>query len=73
MNQIQSKIFSTNRLINFDGDSDFKIWVSGVGCFGIKFGRSIDIRKTLIMYRSKAGIIKKITYQVPYWAFQVYP
>jgi hypothetical protein len=26
-----------------DGDSDFKIWVSGVGVFEIKFGRSIDV------------------------------
>lgn len=29
----------------FDGDSDFKIWVSGVGCFEIKFGRKLNIRE----------------------------
>lgn len=29
----------------FDFDSDFKIWVSGVGCFEIKFGRKIDIKE----------------------------
>ena len=29
----------------FDGDSDFKIWVSGVGCFEIKFGRKLDIKE----------------------------
>lgn len=29
----------------FDGDSDFKIWVSGVGVFGIKFLKSLDIKK----------------------------
>ena len=28
----------------FDADCDFKIWVSGVGIFEIKFGRKIDIR-----------------------------
>ncbi|NRD24096.1 PH domain-containing protein [Winogradskyella litoriviva] len=37
--------FSVETAGFFDGDSDFKIWDSGVGCFGIKFGRSIDIRK----------------------------
>jgi hypothetical protein len=29
----------------FDGDSDFKIWVSGVGVFEIKFHRKLDIKK----------------------------
>lgn len=28
----------------FDSDNDFKIWVSGVGVFGIKFGERLDIR-----------------------------
>ncbi|MGB3616935.1 MAG: PH domain-containing protein [Catalinimonas sp.] len=28
-----------------DGDSDLKIWVSGVGVFEIKFRRSLDIRE----------------------------
>jgi len=28
----------------FDGDSDFKIWVSGVGVFEIKFYRKLNIK-----------------------------
>ena len=29
----------------FDGDSDFKIWVSGVGLFEIKFQKGLNIKK----------------------------
>lgn len=29
----------------FDGDSDFKIWVSGVGMFEIKFHKKLNIKK----------------------------
>jgi len=29
----------------FDGDSDFRIWVSGVGVFEIKFHKQLDIKK----------------------------
>jgi hypothetical protein len=29
----------------FDGDCYFKIWVSGVGVFGIKFRKNINIKK----------------------------
>jgi hypothetical protein len=29
----------------FDGDSDFKIWVSGVGVFEIKFHKKLKIKK----------------------------
>lgn len=37
--------FSVETAGFFEGDSDFKIWVSGVGVFGIKFAKSIDIKK----------------------------
>jgi len=37
--------FSVETAGLFDGDSDFKIWVSGVGCFEIKFGRRLDIKE----------------------------
>lgn len=37
--------FSVETAGLFDADNDFKIWVSGVGVFGIKFGKKIDIRK----------------------------
>ncbi|TLP71108.1 PH domain-containing protein [Maribacter sp. ACAM166] len=45
------QLLSYNRITSFsietsgtlDYDSDFKIWVSEVEVFGIKFGRSIDI------------------------------
>ena len=37
--------FSVETAGFFDGDSDFKIWVSGVGCFEIKFGRKLDIKE----------------------------
>lgn len=36
--------FSVETAGVFDYDSDFKIWVSGVGCFEIKFGTKLDIR-----------------------------
>ena len=36
--------FSIETSGTLDYDSDFKIWVSGVGAFTIKFGRSIDIK-----------------------------
>lgn len=36
--------FSIETAGTFDGDSDFKIWVSGVGVFEIKFHRRLDIR-----------------------------
>ncbi|MCT4616194.1 MAG: PH domain-containing protein [Marinifilaceae bacterium] len=29
----------------FDGDSDFRIWLSGVGIFEIKFRKELDIKK----------------------------
>lgn len=29
----------------FDGDCDFKIWVSGVGVFEIKFSKKLDIKE----------------------------
>jgi effector-binding domain-containing protein len=37
--------FSIETAGTIDGDSDFKIWVSGVGVFEIKFRKKIDIRK----------------------------
>lgn len=37
--------FSIETAGTFDGDSDFKIWVSGVGVFGVKFHRSLDIKE----------------------------
>ena len=37
--------FSVETAGFFDGDSDFKIWVSGVGVFGIKFGRQLNIKE----------------------------
>lgn len=37
--------FSVETAGFFDGDSDFKIWVSGVGVFGIKFSKKLDIKK----------------------------
>lgn len=37
--------FSIETAGTFDGDSDFKIWVSGVGVFEIKFHKSLDIKK----------------------------
>jgi hypothetical protein len=37
--------FSIETAGTFDGDSDFNIWVSGVGVFEIKFSKSLDIKK----------------------------
>jgi hypothetical protein len=37
----------------FDADSDFKIWVSGVGCFEIKFGLKLDIKEVGSFMASK--------------------
>ncbi len=37
--------FSIETAGTFDGDSDFKIWVSGVGVFEIKFHKNMDIKK----------------------------
>ena len=37
--------FSVETAGTFDGDSDFKIWVSGVGVFEIKFHRKLDIKQ----------------------------
>ncbi len=42
-NKISS--FSVETSGTFDMDSDFKIWVSGVGLFSVKFGRKIDIKE----------------------------
>jgi len=37
--------FSVETAGTFDGDSDFKIWVSGAGVFEIKFHRRLDIKR----------------------------
>ncbi len=37
--------FSVETAGTFDFDSDFKIWISGVGVFEIKFGSRIDIKE----------------------------
>lgn len=37
--------FSIETAGTFDGDSDFKIWISGVGVFEIVFFKKIDIKK----------------------------
>ena len=37
--------FSIESAGTFDGDSDFKIWLSGVGVFEIKFRKSLNIKK----------------------------
>jgi Bacterial PH domain len=37
--------FSVETAGTFDGDSDFKIWVSGVGIFEIKFHKSLNIKE----------------------------
>ncbi len=37
--------FSIETAGTFDGDSDFKIWLSGVGVFEIKFRKQLDIKK----------------------------
>src|SRR5690606_36702900 len=35
--------YSVETAGTFDWDSDLKIWVSGVGTFGVKLGKKIDI------------------------------
>lgn len=35
--------YSVETAGTFDWDSDLKIWVSGVGVFGVKLGKKIDI------------------------------
>ena len=45
--------FSVETAGFFDGDSDFKIWVSGVGCFEIKFGKKLDIKEIGAFIASK--------------------
>jgi|SRR5690606_15711494 len=37
--------FSIETAGTFDGDSDFKIWISGVGVFEIRFSKKLDIKK----------------------------
>ncbi|SNT12374.1 PH domain-containing protein [Ekhidna lutea] len=37
--------FSIETAGTFDGDSDFKIWVSGVGMFEIKFSKKLKIKE----------------------------
>ena len=37
--------FAVETAGTFDGDSDFRIWVSGVGVFEIKFHKKLDIKK----------------------------
>ncbi len=37
--------FSVETAGFFDSDSDFKIWVSGVGVFEIKFAKRLDIKE----------------------------
>lgn len=37
--------FSVETAGTFDCDSDFKIWLSGVGVFEIKFRKKLDIKK----------------------------
>ncbi len=37
--------FSVETAGTLDLDSDLKIWVSGVGVFGIKLGKKIDLRE----------------------------
>lgn len=37
--------FSVETSGSFDADSDFKIWVSGVGCYEIRFAKKLDIKE----------------------------
>ncbi len=37
--------FSIETAGTFDGDSDFKIWLSGVGVFSVKFSKRLNIRE----------------------------
>jgi len=45
--------FSVETAGTFDMDSDLKIWVSGVGVFGIKFGTKINIKEIGVLLASK--------------------
>lgn len=47
--------FSVETAGFLDSDSDFKIWVSGVGCFEVKFGRSLDIKEVGSFMASKVS------------------
>lgn len=37
--------FSVETAGAFDFDGDFKVWVSGMGCFAVKFAGKIDIKE----------------------------
>lgn len=45
--------FSVETAGTFDMDSDFKIWISGVGVFEIKFSKGIDIKEVGKVLSSK--------------------
>lgn len=45
--------FSVETAGTFDWDSDLKIWVSGVGVFGVKLGKKIDIAEIGILLSEK--------------------
>lgn len=45
--------FSVETAGTFDTDSDFKIWVSGVGVFEIKFGKKLNIKELGAFMASK--------------------
>lgn len=47
--------FSVETAGTFDGDADFKIWVSGVGMFEIKFSKNLDIKKIGIFLAKTIG------------------
>ncbi|MCM4161106.1 PH domain-containing protein [Antarcticibacterium flavum] len=45
--------FSVETAGTFDWDSDLKIWVSGVGVFGVKLGKKIDIAEVGVLLSEK--------------------
>jgi hypothetical protein len=45
--------FSVETAGTFDWDSDLKIWVSGVGVFGVKLGKKIDIAEIGVLLSEK--------------------
>ena len=47
--------FSVETAGTFDGDADFKIWMSGVGMFEIKFAKSLDVKKIGIFLAKTIG------------------
>ena len=47
--------FSVETAGTFDLDADFKIWLSGVGCFEIKFGTALDIKAIGSFLADKIG------------------